>query len=745
MQHYGINSRALRRSATAAMLGAIVGLGLLLRCSFLRNFVKPEGGFWFYSIDAYDHLRWVTLGVASFPQVPLRDWYMGFPVGTDQIWPPLYDYLLSAAAVAAGGSRIAIETVCFFANPAYAAVTVVVLFAFTRRLLADVPAALVGALLLATAPAHISYSHPMNFDHHVFEPIAVLILMALVFLERDDRLTVAGKIATAAALTVTIFMWRGSIIYWGLTLLRVLAWSLLQRRPQLARDYAWGVAGAAAALGVFVVADPWGNAGAVSFETISSFHVIVLAIAAFVLAAIGSAAGSRRPPVALGLALAAVAGSLVLAPVREAASNLLTGLAFFSRSADPWIASNSELKGMFQDREFFSAASYLTVFWFLAPAALIHAAVRWWRVERGNRLLFAFCFVAPLIAMGLVRRYGHVAAVGSALAGAYLFALWWRACNHSLARAGAAACVIALLLPSLPHYRDTWQSRLPDPLRLGLLGPEGTLTWLRESTPKTSHYLDEEAPPEYGVMAEWDMGALLFQVAERPAVATEFGWETHGFYEENVFMATATPTTAALILRENRVRYVLLRALQDRSKHFANAQYGVAQGRVAADRVATFDPDRSIYARLMYNDGAAYRIGAAIVPGLGQYRLVFESDYLYSAEPGRELSYYKVFEFVPGASIEGSAAPSSEVVARLPLRSARGRRFDYTNWTKAAPDGRFTLSLPYATNSVQGTTVAGAAYTITDGSGGSATLEVSEAAVASGNPLAVALSAPVGR
>lgn len=740
-----MDNRAVRRLATALLLGAIAGLGVFLRCSFYRNFAKPEGGFFFYSVDAYDHLRRVTLGVRSFPRVLVLDAYVGFPAGTGQIWSPLYDYILSGIAILAGGSRVAVETICFFANPAYTAVSIVLLFFVARRLLGSTPAALAGAFLLAAAPAHISYSHPMNFDHHVFEPIAVLMLVSLVFLERDDRLTSAGKVAAAGALLVTIFMWRGSTIYWGLTLIRVLLWSLVRGKPQLARDYAWSVAGAALMLGVFVLLDPWANAREISFEIVSSFHVVVLGMAAVVLWAVGSPAGGRSRPAALTMACVGLAVSLLLPPVREALSSLLAGLAFFRRTADPWLASNSELKGMFQERAFFASATYLTVFWFLAPAAVAHAAIRWWRVERGNRLLFAFCFIAPLLAMGFVRRYGHIAALGAALAGGYLFALAWQAWRQPVARAATSAWVILLLLLSLSHYRDTWQSQLPNPMRFGLFGRKGALTWLRDETPRTSYHLEPNTPPEYGVLAEWDMGALIYQVAERPAVSTAFGWETHGFYEENVFMAAADPVIAGRVLEENRVRYVLLRALQDRSKHFANAEYGVRQGRVPADRVGTFAPEQAMYARLMYDDGAAHRLAGAVLPGLGQYRLVFESDYLFSTEPGRELSYYKIFEFVPGAHIAGTGTPGSEVVLRLPLRTARGRRLTYTNWTKAAPDGRFAFTVPYATNAAQGGTTASGAYTISDGSGRVARLDVTEVDIAAGHSLVAVLSASAGR
>jgi len=46
---------------------------------------------------------------------------------------------------------------------------------------------------------------------------------------------------------------------------------------------------------------------------------------------------------------------------------------------------------MFQESGFFETATYLTVFWFLAPAAVLHAFVRWRRGEGGGAVLFAFC------------------------------------------------------------------------------------------------------------------------------------------------------------------------------------------------------------------------------------------------------------------------------------------------------------------------------------------------------------------
>ena len=162
--------------------------------------------------------------------------------------------------------------------------------------------------------------------------------------------------------------------------------------------------------------------------------------------------------------------------------------------------------------------------------------------------------------MGLVRRYSHVAALATALAGGALVARFRERWPSRRAGLAVGALLLVGMLPSFSHLAETWESRLPDPMRLGLLGPRGALTWLREKTPPTSHFLDPRSTPEYGILAEWDMGSLVEQVAERPVVATEFGWETHGFYEENVFMASTEPSIAERILDENRVRYVLVRA-----------------------------------------------------------------------------------------------------------------------------------------------------------------------------------------
>ena len=42
-----------------------------------------------------------------------------------------------------------------------------------------------------------------------------------------------------------------------------------------------------------------------------------------------------------------------------------------------------------------------------------------------------------------------------------------------------------------------------------------TLKWLRDKTPVTSYFQQPRSMPEYGVLAEWGLGAYVDYVAER--------------------------------------------------------------------------------------------------------------------------------------------------------------------------------------------------------------------------------------
>lgn len=81
-------------------------------------------------------------------------------------------------------------------------------------------------------------------------------------------------------------------------------------------------------------------------------------------------------------------------------------------------------------------------------------------------------------------------------------------------------------------------------------------------------------------------------------------------------------------------------------------------------------------------------------PALQHYRLVHESESSVTST-GQKL--VKTFEHVPGAVVQGSAAPGTRVVAQAPIVTNMNRAFLYQQSNTSDADGRFTLVLPYST------------------------------------------------
>lgn len=81
-------------------------------------------------------------------------------------------------------------------------------------------------------------------------------------------------------------------------------------------------------------------------------------------------------------------------------------------------------------------------------------------------------------------------------------------------------------------------------------------------------------------------------------------------------------------------------------------------------------------------------------PALQHYRLVHESE---STATGSGQKMVKTFEHVPGAVVQGSAAPGTRVVAQVPVITNMNRAFLYQQSNITDEQGRFTLVLPYST------------------------------------------------
>ncbi len=695
------------------LLAILLGVGI--RVATFQNFINPEGGFYFYNVDSYDHLRRVTLGVYSFPAVPSFDSYAAYPKGLGQIWSPLYDYILSAVCRLLGGSRVVIETVCFFSNPFYAALTIILIFFVARKAFSSEAGGIAAAFLLAINPGHISSSIPMNFGHHVFESIAILFLFALAFFEKNDRLPLTGKLIATFILVLAIFMWRGSTIYWGITILVVFVRCVVSHNRKLSLDYAVTFAGASVAVAAYCALDPWGTARGFNFGIISWFHVTVLALCSVMLLLYSLATKHTTFLYYIAGVVLTAAASLSFPPVRRLFSEIATGIVFLRGGGDAWLNANSEMHGVFSGHNFFFSASYLSVAWFVVPAGAVLAFLKWEKGGKTDKYLIALAVWSPVVLLGLTLRYAMIAGVIASLSGGYLFSLAWRRWKDAKERTWLVAIAILLLIPSYPHYRETLTLELPPHVKYGLLGRSGVLNWIRDNTPQTSYYLEPSRRPEYGVLASWDIGAQIYQVARRPAMATAFGWEAGGFFQQNSFMATTNQEAALAIAKQNGIRYLVMSAFIKFDSLYAIALEGEKRGGLPPGTTGVYNPGRSVYERLMYHNGTGYMAPDGLVSALRNYRLIFETDYSEETPARGIVNYYKVFEVVPGAILRGKAMPNSRVFISLPLVTSAKQMMYFQDAATADSNGNFSFTVPYSTDTLQGGTLPLGGYALSQG------------------------------
>jgi len=134
----------------------------------------------------------------------------------------------------------------------------------------------------------------------------------------------------------------------------------------------------------------------------------------------------------------------------------------------------------------------------------------------------------------------------------------------------------------------------------------------------------------------------------------------------------------------------------------------------------------SMYSRLFNGDGLGGKdpLGHE-ANGLQRYRLIYSTN---GTDP------VKVFEYVKGARISGTASPGAVVKAGLNVTFGDGERTYYAS-TVAGADGSFSFTVPYPTSATAGTTSTAQAYVLTSGAS-SVEVRVPASAVDSGAAVA---------
>jgi asparagine N-glycosylation enzyme membrane subunit Stt3 len=405
-------------------------------------------------------------------------------------------------------------------------------------------------------------------------------------------------------------------------------------------------------------------------------------------------------------------------------------------------ASVAESQPLFSDRHRLSlgvANSRLSLFIYLFPLILIAAAHSVWRQkQRAHVFLLLGWSVGLLVVTLFQRRFFNSLSIPLALMAAWGVCHLYRVlvasfpeltARRRLVQAALGVAVVVFLLPTFKAYRIHLANEFRaargeiievSPTFARRRALVDAALWLRRSTPRTSGWRTDDGRPEYGVIGPWPTGHVIEYAARRPTVTDNFGDDIgeENFLSARRYFRSAEPEAAAL-LEKLKVRYVIA---QQRHEFLGDRP-----------------PEDSMFRALYFRDGSEFvpaseDEGLQPVGALERHRLVFESRPLRKRELD-SASVYKIFEFVPGATVAGSAAAGALVRASLTLRTNRGREILYAARIVAGEDGRYALRVPYANLGGPGAVEVAEHYWFECGGQGTA-VRVEEDAVARGAEVA---------
>jgi dolichyl-diphosphooligosaccharide--protein glycosyltransferase len=698
----GENDERVRAGSPAGTLTAQWGILLLafaVRCLPIRT-VFVDGQTLFTDSDSYYHLRRIAYNLAVFPETLEHDSYLSFPLGAQAIWPPTLDWLLALmlrpfCTPGSGGHGIGcqqdLEQILVWVPPVLGALTVWLLYRIALRHF-GARVALVSGSVLSVLPAHYWYSQIGFLDHHVAVALSATLLLgaSMELVVRCEQVSVARRtlvvpaIGFGAILVANLLLWPGALLYVALAeavllVLWIASHAGVVRRHALDCLLVANLT-ALVLISPFSLGNDWPAWGAFSAVVLSNFQPWLFgALSLFALLASLLFERVSRQSVWMRLATMVPLGVLFLAAsiafIPELEMSVRDSAQWLSRS-DDFQAMVGESMPLFMLHGRFTteiASSRLSYFIYLFPPALVWLGFA--SRSRGNRsaiygylawalVLFAFTL--------LQKRFFNTFSIALALTMGVALVRFYDvlADRFSLGRGLRVGCTslvaLAFLYPSLAVYREPAMgiagAVLGEPAEhsfrtdLNLARREMT-SWLRLHTPETAGYLDPTGEPEYGVLARWGEGHFITYGARRPTVMGNFGDDLgrdHFLLARSFF--SAEPERGAEILESLRVRYLVIRSRSE---------------------------SRPMAKTLFAGDGSR----------LGRYRLLHEVRPLL----GVDLPSYKIFEFVKGAELLGTAPPRSLVVAELDLVTNLGRETRFETVVEADASGQYRLRLPYAT------------------------------------------------
>ncbi|MCO5383575.1 MAG: oligosaccharyl transferase, archaeosortase A system-associated [Methanosarcina barkeri] len=262
--------------------------------------------------------------------------------------------------------------------------------------------------------------------------------------------------------------------------------------------------------------------------------------------------------------------------------------------------------------------------------------------------------------------------------------------------------------------------------------------WLRSNTPDPGMDYNAvyEAPKNgelfkypdaaYGVMSWWDYGHWIEVIGHRMPNANPFqagiGGRRGSINEEN------QPGAATFFTAQSEAEASSVLEAIDPAPDKAGSRYIMSDARMATEifgAMPAWTLDTEGYTQ-PYWTGSGYqdlpstryynsmesRLHILDGNGLKQYRMVYETEAYQTQEVGYkqvynfifngnlpevDTGYIKIFEYVKGAKITGTASSNETVKINATILTGQGRTFNYSQSTTSDSEGRYQFTVPYST------------------------------------------------
>ncbi|MGP8321584.1 MAG: oligosaccharyl transferase, archaeosortase A system-associated [Methanosarcinaceae archaeon] len=297
--------------------------------------------------------------------------------------------------------------------------------------------------------------------------------------------------------------------------------------------------------------------------------------------------------------------------------------------------------------------------------------------------------------------------------------------------------VISVLLIFLILINPTYSLALQQSQGTG--GPRSqwleSLDWMRYNTPDPGldFYENYQIPQDgekfqypdtaYGVMSWWDYGHWIEVIGRRIPNANPFqqgiGGRSQSLDQENkpgasTFFTAPSEEAATAVLKDIHpdpdkagARYIVSDVEMATGKFYAMTAWTRDTANYYIP-IQTNQGTQNVPGQRYY-DSMEARLHIFDTNGLKQYRLVHESPAGNSGETGyksiynqlfggsipvENTGYVKIFEYVKGAIIKGTAPTNETVTISTTIRTGLGRTFEYTQTTSG---GAYEFTVPYST------------------------------------------------